>query len=136
MNIEWIQAKRRPDWPGWAVALVAVWLTLGVLNLLLAARAGRQISLCLFKNLTGYPCPTCGFTRGALLFLSGHPLEGWLHNPLLFSLLGGYGVVIAIRVLLACRLAVHPSQGEKRAAWIVLSVLFAANWLYVIQYVG
>jgi len=136
MNIECIQAKRRPDWPGWAVALVAVWLALGGANLLLAARAGRQISLCLFKNLTGYPCPTCGFTRGALLFLSGHPLQGWLYNPLLFTLLGGYGAVIAIRVLLARRLAVYPSRGEKRVAWIVLPVLFTVNWVYVIQYVG
>jgi hypothetical protein len=136
MNIEWIQARRRPDWPWWSIAVLALWLALGGVNLLLAASAGRQISLCLFKRVTGVPCPTCGFTRGSMQFLAGHPIQGWLYNPLLFTFLGGWVALLAIRVFLGRRPVAHPNRVERRAAWIAFAVLFTANWLYVLRYVG
>lgn len=37
---------------------------------------------CLFKTLTGYPCPGCGGTRAAYALLHGDLLRALLINPL------------------------------------------------------
>lgn len=136
MRLERVQRERAPGWPGWAILLLMLWLALGVANLLLGAAYGRPAPLCLLKRLTGWPCPTCGFTRGTLAFLQGHPIQGWLYNPLLFSALGLIGVVIAVRLLFGRGLHVHLTHRERIAAWILALALLAANWLYVIRYVG
>lgn len=113
-----------------------LWLTLGGMNLLLAASTGRQVQLCLLKRLTGCPCPTCGFTRGTLAFLSGHPIQGWLYNPLLFSFLGIFAGVVGIRILFCRGPVVHLSESQTRAARVLVPLLVVVNWLYVIRYVG
>jgi hypothetical protein len=136
MKIEWVQVPRRPNWPWWAIVLPMLWLTLGGIVLWLAARAGRTLVLCLFKRATGYPCPTCGFTRGSLSFLHGHPVQAWLYNPLLFTFLGAFAMVVFIRVISGRHPQVSLTRAERLAAWIISVALFAANWLYVIRYVG
>jgi len=37
--------------------------------------------VCLFKRVTGVPCPSCGTTRSVLSILKGDILEGILWNP-------------------------------------------------------
>ncbi len=37
---------------------------------------------CLFKNLTGMPCPSCGITRSIIQFYNGHFETAILINPL------------------------------------------------------
>jgi hypothetical protein len=39
-------------------------------------------TLCLFKNMTGFPCPSCGTTRAILLLLQGEPIQSIAMNPL------------------------------------------------------
>ncbi len=136
MKIEWVQLKRWPDWPWWAVALPALWLALGGVVLLLASHAGVTVRLCLFKRLTGWPCPSCGFTRGTLAFLHGHPIQAWLYNPLLFSFLGTASAVVILRMLTGKSPRLLLNRAERVAVWVILSALFAANWLYVVRYVG
>ena len=136
MKVRRIRVPRRPPWPWWAVFVSLIWLALGGANLLLAEARGYSVQLCLFKHVTGCPCPTCGFTRGTLAFLQGHPVEAWLHNPLLFSFLGLFGAVVGFRLLFGQSLRVELAAAERRATWVVLSVLFVVNWLYVIRCVG
>jgi hypothetical protein len=136
MRAEWVQVRRLPPWPWWSIFLPALWLTLGGTVVLLGASTGRAVQLCLFKYFTGCPCPTCGFTRGTLSFLQGHPVQAWLYNPLLFSFLGAFGAAVGIRVLFGRGLHVHFTHGERKAGWVVVTVLFTLNWLYVILYVG
>jgi hypothetical protein len=136
MKAGWIPAQRRRAWPWWTILLPLLWMALGGADLLLGAAAGRPVPLCLLQCLTGWPCPTCGFTRGMLAILQGHPFQGWLYNPLLFSALGLWAVALAGRVLLGRSLHVHLTRRERIGAGSIAGVLFVVNWLYVIRCVG
>lgn len=136
MRIEVIRASRRPPWPVWAVVLAALWLALGGAAILLGGYLDRPVGLCLFKRLTGIPCPTCGFTRGALNLLQGQLVQAWLCNPLLYSVLGIFFAVTIVRVLFGRAVRIHLSRAERAIAWIVAIVLFFANWAYIIFCVG
>jgi len=136
MTIRVVQVSRRPPWPLWAVLIVIFWLSVGGATLLLSDHLDRPVRLCLVKRLTGVPCPTCGFTRGALSLLRGRIIRAWLYNPLLFTAFGLLFIDTASRVLLARSVRISLTDRERRIAWIVVFVLFLANWGYVIKYVG
>ena len=136
MNVQWVSTTRRPNWPWWAVAVPMLCLTLGGMAFVVSARTGRTMPVCLFKRLTGVPCPTCGFTRGTLALLHGHPVHAWLFNPLLFSCFGLAALLLAIRLLWGRTLAVSLDRAQRGGVWIIAALLFVANWLYVIRHVG
>ncbi len=136
MKINVVQVCRRPQWPVWAVIVVLVWLALGGAALWLSSYHDRVVSLCLIKRVTGLPCPTCGFTRGVLSLLSGRPGQGWLWNPLLFSVLALFIAVTGIRILFARSLRIRLTGTERAIAWLLAAVLLAANWAYIIFFVG
>jgi hypothetical protein len=136
MKVEIVRVSRWPQWPLWAVLLVLVWLSLGGAAVLLGRYLGHPVGLCLFKQLTGIPCPTCGFTRGVLNVLYGRPGQAWLCNPLLYSVLGIFFAATIVRVLFGRGVRIHLGRAERIIAWIVAIVLFFANWAYIIFYVG
>ena len=136
MRIRIIQVSRRPRLPFWAVCLVSVWLALGAAINLLAVRTERAIHLCLFKWLTGVPCPTCGFTRGILSLFQGQISRAWLYNPLLFSILGVFFFALVLRSLFGRSVHIRLTQAERIAVWLLAIALFFANWVYVISQVG
>jgi len=118
------------------VVVVAAWLSLGAAAVRLSAAAGQHVELCLFKRAAGVPCPTCGFTRGVLALVAGRPLEMWLFNPLLFTLLGFWAAAVILRVGLARAVRVELPRGQRRIAWAGFFLLLAANWAYLIVRVG
>lgn len=136
MKIEVIRVSRWPKWPLWAVLLAFVWLGLGGVTILLASYFGRPLQLCMFKRLTGIPCPTCGFTRGAMNLLHFRFVAAWQCNPLLYSVLGIFALVVAARLFLGRTIRIHLAREERLIAWILALVLFFANWAYVIFCVG
>jgi hypothetical protein len=136
MSIEIIHVSRRPPWPLWAVLTVLVWSALGLSLVWLSAHFHRPVQLCLVKHLTGVPCPTCGFTRGALSLFGGHAARAWLYNPLLYSVLALFAAATAVRIFSARSLRVNLTDKERSAAWILAGVLFFVNWAYVIFFVG
>ncbi|HUT46712.1 MAG TPA: DUF2752 domain-containing protein [Sedimentisphaerales bacterium] len=136
MKIEIVHISRRPPWPLWAVLIVLIWSICGVALVWLSAHFHRPVQLCLVKHLTGVPCPTCGFTRGALSLLHGHPAQAWFYNPLLYSVLALFSAAIAVRIIWARRLRISLTSTERSAAWVVAGALFFANWAYIIFYVG
>jgi len=136
MKIEIVHVCRRPPWPLWAVLLVLVWSGLGAGAVWLAGYLHQPIELCPLKRVTGFPCPTCGFTRGALSFLHGHVGQAWLYNPLLYSVLALFFAATAARVIFARSVRIRLAGTERSIAWFAGVALFFANWAYVILCVG
>ena len=136
MKIKIVHVSRRPQWPLWAVLIFCLWAGLGIVTVCLSAYLNRPVQLCLLKNLTGYPCPTCGLTRGSLSFLKGNIIQAWLYNPLLFSILGILAVLFLIRIVFAKSIKVTLTKSERLACWILAILLVLINWFYVIFYVG
>jgi glycyl-tRNA synthetase (class II) len=53
------------------------------INFTQSLRGGSEVeSVCLFKHITGIPCPSCGATRSVLSLLQGHFTEAVTTNPL------------------------------------------------------
>src|ERR1044072_1525105 len=61
-----------------SLGLAAVWLTVGL-----------PWPRCVFHDLTGLPCITCGMTRCGSHFFHGHFSAALRWNPLVFTLLCG-----------------------------------------------
>jgi hypothetical protein len=136
MKLELVKVPRRLGWPLWALLVVCVWLALGTAALHLGSRLDRPLQLCLFKRVAGLPCPTCGFTRGALCVAHGQLARAWLYNPLLFSALALLFAVCLGRVLFARSVKMTLTRTERHAAWVLGVALFICNWAYVILHVG
>jgi len=120
----------------WAIVITCLWLGLVGLLVLLMRLANVDYSICLLRNLTGWPCPSCGMTRGVLKILEGRLITGWLKNPLMFTLLGGLTIDTLGRVLLARKVELNLTRGQRRLVlWAFLAALLL-NWAYLIRYVG
>ena len=50
-------------------------------------------TLCLFKNVTGIPCPSCGVTRSMACLLQGNVLQALYWNPIGILLLAGMVII-------------------------------------------
>src|ERR1700747_3909941 len=69
-----------------------IWLviSLGSLGLTMSWGAlGLPWPRCVFHDLTGLPCLTCGMTRAAIQFFHGHFLAALEWNPLVLASLFG-----------------------------------------------
>ena len=93
------------------------------------------VSLCGWKLMTGFPCPTCGTTR-ALACLARFDLAGaFAMNPLASSAACLVAVWAAIDLaLLPSRraLAVSLDASPARALRALAVIALAANWLYLV----
>jgi hypothetical protein len=87
---------------------------------------------CLFRELTGIPCPTCGGTRALLALARLDPGAAIAWNPLAAAaaILFVAGGVVALAAALARREVRPPRPTPVLRAALVLS--FAANWLFVV----
>jgi len=136
MKITVVSVSRWPPWPLWAVFIVAVWAALGCAVIWLSVSQNRPVELCLFKWLTHIPCPTCGITRGTWHLVHGRIIQGWMCNPLMFSIGMVVTVVIGMRLFFARALHISFARYEHTIAWILAAISLFANWVYVILYVG
>jgi hypothetical protein len=75
--------------------------------------------MCEFKRRSGFPCPTCGATRGFILSISGHFAQGWRLNPLGPLLAWG---LIGVALLLMAMAFVQRSCSEETINRIIASV--------------
>jgi uncharacterized protein DUF2752 len=98
---------------------------------------GMPWPVCLFRRLTGLPCPTCGATRCAMSLLHGDPGGAWRHNPLIFLC---YAAALILNLYAACVLLFrlprarldHLPSGIKRCLCVLLVCALATNWIYLL----
>lgn len=48
----------------------------------------ESVELCIFKVITGVPCPSCGSTRSVVSFFKGDVYEAIMYNPIGIILAG------------------------------------------------
>ena len=112
-----------------AIALVGC-VAVGVLHL-----DRLPMTFCMFKRLTGLPCPTCGTTRAFGRFFALDVRGAFAMNPL--ATVGAFLLVawaIADLALLTRgrSLSLRVSPPVARVLRVAAVVAIAANWLYLI----
>jgi len=117
----------------WGTAVV--FLTVAGRFYALLPRGARPLR-CAFKEITGFPCATCGTTRTFMLLSRGDVAGALAMNPFMFFA-SIAGVVLALFTLGAyLGLWRFPDfnilQPWKRILVIGLVTLFLLNWAYLI----
>ena len=119
-----------------------VWLSASIASLGIAVvwfTLGLPWPICIFHELTGLPCVTCGMTRCAIQFFHGHLFAALKWNPLVFAALCGvlafdlYAFVTL--TMRAPRLRISFST-QRAKTFVRLSVVlaFASNWIYLLSH--
>ncbi len=147
--------RPQPAKPGVAAALAAVLLLAQIAwaGLLLRASQDRVFffgipvgGVCLFRQITGLPCPACGMTRSIVLTLHGHAA-----TALRLNLAGPLWVLAVVSIAgallwLAWRqrsASAAQAEAAKRRVWklalvqgAVVVVLLATNWIHALLWRG
>ena len=108
-------------------------LAAGVIGLLGLDRL--PVAFCVFKGLTGLPCPTCGSTRAVGQLFRLDVAGALAMNPfttLVAVVIAAWAVVdlLLLPRRRALRVSFSPSLG--RALRIAAFVFFFANWVYLL----
>ena len=98
----------------------------------------QTFRVCIIKNVTDYPCPSCGTTRAVTLLLKGRFIESLLLNPI--------GIVVAIIMIIfpiwilidiifkkeTFYFWYKKAEGTIRKPWLasILIVLVLLNWIW------
>jgi hypothetical protein len=104
-----------------------------------SAKIGSGIpSVCFLKQVTGYPCPSCGTTRGVIAILHGQWFNGLVLNPfsylvILFMLIvppwlsfDYFNKINSLEVIFR-KTEKHISKTKTA---IVLIIVVMANWVW------
>jgi len=119
-----------------------IWLSVSVLSLTAAAlwlALGLPWPICVFHELTGLPCVTCGMTRCAIQFFHGHFLAALKWNPLVFAFLCGviafdlYALVVIVTRAPRLRIYVSTARAKTLVRISLISAL-VLNWTYLLMH--
>jgi hypothetical protein len=118
----------------------ALWLTVGGASLCLLgialATPGIQLPLCVFKILTGHPCPTCGLTRAVIALSRGDVGRALYMNPLAtvagVAALAYLVYAAAVLVFRLPRLRPRVTPLDARILRVASVSLVALNWAWLI----
>lgn len=131
LGIRRVPSSRWPHPPLWSVALVAGWGLLLGASAWLEARTGVEAQTCLFKRVSGHPCPSCGSTRAVMALLRGQWGEAFLWNPLVLVTLMGAAGILAFRLASGSRLVLAWDASGRRLAYVLAGLVILANWVWI-----
>ena len=77
----------------YAIVSIACFLGLAYLFYKIKYSESSHLNVCIIKNVTGYPCPSCGTTRAVQLFLQGDFVASLQMNP--------FGIIVALIMVVA-----------------------------------
>ncbi|MGB8354106.1 MAG: DUF2752 domain-containing protein [Chthoniobacteraceae bacterium] len=118
-----------------------LWLAVSGASLGVAAawmKSPLPLPACVFHQLTGMPCPTCGATRCVRDFIGGHFGAAFAWNPLVFCALTGivlfdfYALAVLLFRLPRARISITSRTVGNWLRFAVI-VLVATNWMYLIE---
>jgi len=119
-----------------------IWLSISVLSLGAAAvwlAFGLPWPVCVFHEITGLPCITCGMTRCGIQFFHGHFLAALKWNPLVFMALCSltafdlYAFVTLVARGPRLRICFDTRTAKTIVRVAVISALLL-NWIYLLAY--
>ncbi len=91
---------------------------------------------CEFKEITGYPCPTCGSTRLFISIYNLNIVQALKYNPFVFvsgTLLYLWSLTGFIPIFFKKKLSFKITDKEKKITIISIAILFLINWIYLIS---
>ena len=92
---------------------------------------------CMFRELTGYPCMSCGMTRAFRYMAHAQPATAWRYSPLgcavfvVALLWASYSALVLCARLPVLRVELTRSW-ESRALRLFLLSLVVANWIWIV----
>ena len=135
-----MQLTRRPLAPN-ELDHELIWLSVSLGSLAVAA-GWFALRLpwphCVFLEITGHPCMTCGATRAAIAFFHLDFWSAWKWNPLVFTALCGLSIFDAyaftVLIIRAPRLRiVQFTPTEKILVRLIVVALLLSNWIYLLS---
>lgn len=114
------------------LAIGAAWVALVGVLAYLSSRGVSVPSTCAFKNLTGKPCATCGSTRAFVKLLHADVLGALSLNPLMTVIMLALPLWLAWRIARPSTTHAPPTSARYTTISLVLVILIALNWAYVI----
>ena len=94
-------------------------------------------SFCLFKYITGIPCPACGSTRATVLLFNGEFLKSVLMNP--FALITNFLIILSLLWLINDLVKdkndyfIFMKRDWQLNYKIIFVVVVIANWIWNIK---
>lgn len=92
---------------------------------------------CTFLELTGYPCPLCGFTRSFWAIAEGQWMVAMVNCPLAFPvyllmvvLAAWHVAALLSNVILSRGPMLRPGPRHRRKIAFAVLCLFSLNWFY------
>ena len=97
-----------------------------------------KLGVCLFKRITGIPCPSCGSTRSVLSLLKGDVLGALFWNPFGFILMA---IMIISPIWILCDIirkketlfqAYTNSEKFLQRKWVAITAILIVllNWIW------
>jgi hypothetical protein len=108
------------------------------------AMRGSGGTVCVFKNITGWPCPACGSTGGVMQLLHGEFYSALLLNPLSYLLAVG---LVVLPLWLLSDMVRGRSSLYKAVVWfdgvvrrrpfllVVILFVVVVNWVMLLKFV-
>jgi hypothetical protein len=128
-NIPPIEKDGRLSSTGYTINILIVLSCAGTLLYPSLYNRGMLDFTCLFRSITGLPCPTCGYTSAMVDLMKGNLLHSFLHNPGWFFWLAlqFFLIYIGIRSVLSGRQHLLPGR-------FVLPILIIILGIWVVKF--
>ena len=116
-----------------SVSVHVVWMF--IILFVLAIYKFMPPSFCLFHDLTGYPCLSCGATRAANALFEGDILGMIYYNPLIVLFCAGlffFSLFKALEYIFKFRINLRLDRSYALALRILTVISVIANWTFLI----